>query len=136
MSAAFAAQLLSAVRTPDITHHAFVQGIAAGRYPKASLHAYLQELAALAKGFPATLATLLAHCDHEEARHLILENLLEEEGAVTYNAEDGLVIASYRSHSALAVRLAQAAGAQTAATMPPPGQWLSRELAEGRWLGP
>lgn len=136
MSTAFVTQLLAAARTHDITRNPFVQGVVAGRYPKTALCIYAQELVGLAAGFPALLATLLARCDHAEARRVILENLLEEEGAVSFSAAEGLVLAPERRHTALGERFVQALGADATGLKPAPSQWLLQELEQGRWLGP
>ena len=73
----FKHQLLAAGKVPEIIRHPFVRGIADGSYPKEALHFYAQELIALAASFPAQLATLFARCDNENARRVILQNLLE-----------------------------------------------------------
>jgi pyrroloquinoline quinone (PQQ) biosynthesis protein C len=136
MSAAFVTQLLAVARAHDITRNPFVQGIVAGRYPKPALRAYAQDLVGLAAGFPALLATLLARCDHAEARQVILGNLLEEEGAVSFSAAEGLVLAPERCHTALGERFVRAMGADATELRPAPSQWLLQELEHGRWLGP
>lgn len=136
MLTAFAKQLLAAGHVPEIIEHPFVRGIVEGRYPKESLYAYAQELIGLAAGFPARLAELFARCDHAEVRRVILENLLEEEGVVSFGAVNGLVIDPQRRHAAMGDRFLKALGAGCVPTPPPAGQWLTTELQAGRWLGP
>ena len=136
MSQTFAAQLLETVKTPDITQNALLQGIVNGRYPKAALRPFIADLTALAASLPPTLASLYALCDKEQVRQALLENLLEEIGAASYQPQTGLLLAPERHHTALAVRLARALGVvDVRVAKPPTGQWISGELRQGRWLG-
>ncbi|MDX2034059.1 MAG: iron-containing redox enzyme family protein [Blastocatellia bacterium] len=137
MSDALAVQLLEAARSPDITRNEFVRGIAEGRYPKTALGEYARDLQALAGALPPTLAMLYSRCDNERARRVLLENLLEETGVVAFDSQAGLQIASERVHVAMAARFLNATGADAGdAAAPSSGEWISRELAQGRWLGP
>jgi pyrroloquinoline quinone (PQQ) biosynthesis protein C len=137
MSQTFAAQLLATVKTPDITQNALIQGIANGCYTKDSLRAYIADLTVLAGSLPPTLASLYALCDEAQVRHALLENLLEEIGAASYQPQTGLLLAPERHHTALAARLARALGVVDAGVAKPQtGQWISGELRQGRWLGP
>ena len=67
-----------------------------------------------------------------------MENLLEEEGAVSFRPGDGLVAEPSRRHSELGLRFARAAGAtEDDLRRPLAGSvWLARELDGGRWIGP
>ncbi len=132
----FKQQLLAAGKVPEIIRHPFVRGIADGSYPKEALHFYAQELIALAASFPAQLATLFARCDNENARQVILQNLLEEEGVVSFGTATGLVIDPQRRHTALGARFLKAFGVDNPTSPSPTGQWLTNELQAGRWLGP
>ena len=132
----FKQQLLAAGKVPEIIHHPFVRGIAEGSYPKGALHFYAQELIALAASFPAQLATLFARCDNENARRVILQNLLEEEGVISFGTSASLVIDPPKRHAALGERFLKALGIDNLTTPPPTGQWLTNELNAGRWLGP
>ena len=132
----FAKELLAVGHVPEMIEHPFIRGIAEGRYEKKALHEYAQELIGLAAGFPAHLAALFARCDHAEARRVILENLLEEEGVISFGTSTGLVIDPHRRHAAMGNRFLKAFGVDSITTPPPAGQWLTNELQAGRWLGP
>jgi pyrroloquinoline quinone (PQQ) biosynthesis protein C len=134
LSGDFERELLAASREPDIASNPFVRGVGEGAYQPAALRAYAAELAAIAVGFPRVLASILAHCDHPAARRALLENLLEEEGAVAFRPGDGLAIDPARRHGELARRFARAAGAGQAEA--PRSTWFDRELRDGRWIGP
>jgi pyrroloquinoline-quinone synthase len=138
MSSEFEESLLEAARGPDAASHPFVRGVRDGAYPRDRLRLYATALAAVVSAFSRSLAAILAHCDDAEARRMLLENLLEEEGAVSFRPGDGLVIDPRIRHSDLAWRFALAAGANedSARRLVDIPMWFVRELREGRWIGP
>lgn len=138
MASDFARTLLAAANGADVLSHPFPRGVREGLYPRAGLLTYATELAAIVTAFSRSLAAILARCDHAEARRMLLENLLEEEGAVSFRSGEGLVIDPRRRHSDLAWRFARSAGAAEhagprRARVP---AWFARELREDRWIGP
>lgn len=132
----FPARLLQAATRPDITKNPFVKGIAAGQVSRLALQAYAQDLTFLAKTIPTVLARLLSLCDHEATQRLLLENILEETGAVSLNARDGLIFDPARSHLTLALRFLRALGVEPDGHTHTHGRWFETRLAQDHWLGP
>ncbi|HYE66489.1 MAG TPA: iron-containing redox enzyme family protein [Pyrinomonadaceae bacterium] len=138
MSCEFEEQLLATASRFDNASHPFARGVRDGIYPRAGLHLYATELAAVVSAFSRSLAAIFARCDDAEVRRMLLENLLEEEGAVSFRPNDGLVVDPRRRHSDLARRFARAAGAveDDAHGRVKIPTWFIRELGEDRWIGP
>lgn len=130
--------LQSSANRIDANLHPFTCSIRDGVYPATGLKSYAADLAVTVSAFSRSLAAIFAHCEDPEVRRMLLENLLEEEGATSFQPEDGLIVDAKQRHSDLAWRFARAAG--ETADKPPhstmiPG-WFRRQLNAGHWLGP
>lgn len=129
--------LRSAANRVDADCHPFTRSIRDGVYPRSGLQFYAADLAVTVSAFSRSLAAIFASCDDPEVRRMLLENLLEEEGATSFCPKDGLVVDSKRRHSDLAWRFARATGATgdiSHLTLIP--GWFRRQLNAGNWLGP
>ena len=106
----------------------------AGRCPPAVLRRYAESTVASADLFNGVLADMIAAAPDPEARVLLLENLLEEEG-VSLVAGRGLLHRPETSHPALARRFARAVGGSEHPANADPATYGGRRLLEeGRWL--
>lgn len=114
----------------------FCRLLASGRCPEAILLRYARATHQGAKLFCATLADLADKAPDAAARHVLLENLMEEEG-IFLRADAGLVVRPERRHPALALRFLKACGGDSGEEDGErlhaigPGRQL---LAQGRWL--
>jgi pyrroloquinoline quinone (PQQ) biosynthesis protein C len=136
--AEFERRLLAAIERYPADGTRFYRLLTTGRCPQAMLRRYALATARAAALFCSTVATLVDSAPDTEARLVLLENLLEEEG-IFLKADKGLVVRDEKRHTALALRFVRACGgdegdvaALEAAPQPiAPGR---RMLAEGRWL--
>ena len=132
---AFMAALVAAERAYPCEETRLYRALAARRCPPSLLLRYARSTYLSALMFCATIAEFTAKAPDPEARLLMLENLLEEEG-MFISPERGLVQRPERSHVALARRFLKACGGkeevhEEALHATSPGR---RMLAEGRWL--
>lgn len=108
-----------------------VQKIASGQASLPVIQHYLANVWSIANNFSSRMAKVWAACDDSEIRASLLENVLEEEGVISFQANQ-LKIDPTRNHGALAGRLAAALGVYEKPA-PQPQAWLDQALAEGRW---
>jgi pyrroloquinoline quinone (PQQ) biosynthesis protein C len=115
----------------------FVMSVCRGDAPRAAIRAYAEQLAVLADMFPSMLSSLMSMCDEPVIRRALINNLLEEEGAVGYGAH-GVVFDPERRHGAVARRMTSALR-----SWPPDDElrrtsehasFIDRCLAERRWV--
>jgi pyrroloquinoline quinone (PQQ) biosynthesis protein C len=133
---AFEAALLGAVDRYPFEETRFCRLLASGRCPDAVLLRYARATHVGAKLFCATLADLADKAPDAAARHVLIENLMEEEG-IFLRPEVGLVVRPERRHPALALRFLEACGGDGAEEDGDrlhaigPGREM---LAQERWL--
>lgn len=135
----FQEKVLQTAQEIDMRQNPFVVSLRAGRYEKTALaQVYVPELLRQVRSFLRSLSSILACCEHPEVRQHLLANLLEEEGAISFQPAEGLRIALQRRHFELARRFAQANGVAFEPSEPPriASEWLVQELAQDCWLGP
>lgn len=132
--AEFRAALLGAIeglRVEDTRLHRLLM---ARRCPREMIQRYALATVRSADLFCATLAEMAAKAPDAEARLVLLENLLEEEGLFLQPSQ-GMVHRPEASHSALARRFAAAVGAEgdglEARHAAGPGRAM---LAKGEWV--
>jgi pyrroloquinoline-quinone synthase len=107
--AAFEAALLAAVERWPCEQTRFYRLLATGRCPHKVVLRYARSTYVSAKLFCAIVAELADKAPDREARLLMLENLLEEEGIIL-NPRRGLVPRPEARHPALALRFLRACG--------------------------
>ncbi|MGQ0590175.1 MAG: iron-containing redox enzyme family protein [Sphingosinicella sp.] len=113
----------------------FYRLIASGRCPASFMRRYARSTYLSAKLFCASIAEMVETAPDPEARLILLENLLEEEGAVL-RRDRGLVVRPDQSHPALALRFVKACDAEGDEGGDPlhaTGEGRAM-LAAGRWL--
>lgn len=128
--------LLAIVAAYPFEQTRFYRLVATGRCPPALLLRFADSVHRGAQLFCAGLAALVETAPDAEARLVLLENLMEEEG-IHLSREAGLVVRPERRHVALAQRFRRACGggepgADTASEHPLAP--VQRLVAEGRWL--
>jgi pyrroloquinoline-quinone synthase len=146
--AAFEAALLAAVERWPCEKTRFYRLLASGRCPQSVILRYARSTYVSAKLFCAIIGELVDKAPDKEARLIMLENLLEEEG-ILLNPRRGLVLRPETRHPALALRFLRACGGDDGeggagqlgdgepgrdgdgVNATAPGR---RMLAEGRWL--
>lgn len=107
---AFEARLLDAVAAWPYVRTRFYRALASGRCPRPVLQTYARSTHLSASLFCASIAELVKQAPDSQARLILLENLMEEEGIVL-RADRGLVLRADQSHPALALRFVHATGA-------------------------
>lgn len=130
-----ASELLAAAHEPDITTHPLVTGLARARLPKSALRLYVQGLSGLAAGFPVVLARLFDRCDNDVIREVLIENLMEEVGAVSYSLDSGIRLEKSRSHEQLCKQMMQAVGLEPRLVAARTSRWFDASLEKGDWVG-
>jgi len=116
----------------------FVRLLRTGRCPPAVLLRYARSTWLSASLFCASIAQMVETAPDAEARLILLENLLEEEG-IHIRADRGLIVRPEARHPALAMRFLVACGGGEAEP-DPVGDGVHatsdgrRMLDEGRWL--
>lgn len=137
--AAFEQALLGAIAPWTLERTRFYRALTARRCPASLLRRYARSTYLSATLFCATIADLVDKAPDRDARLILLENLLEEEG-IHLNARRGLVVRPEARHPALALRFLRATGVEGVSEEDAFGDALhatgpGREmLAEGRWL--
>ena len=137
--AGFEAALLGAVAEFDFEQTRFCRMLSSGRCPKPMLQRYAREACRGASLFCADLAALAELAPDPEARLILLENLLEEEG-IYVSPGRGLVSRPDRGHPTLASRFVRACGGDEAGADPAEAEEphltaRARELIDQRrWL--
>lgn len=109
----FEAALLAAIGEFDFELSRFCRMVASGRCPRPLLQRYARETYRGALLFCANLADLAQQAPDGEARLVLLENLLEEEG-IHLREGRGLISRPEQRHPALAMRFVTACGAEIA----------------------
>lgn len=131
--------MLAAIGEFDFALSRFCRMVASGRCPRLVLQRYARETYRGALLFCANLADLAEQAPDGEARLVLLENLLEEEG-IHLREGRGLVSRPDQRHPALALRFVKACGANEEETnvsedeaphLSTPGRRL---IDERRWL--
>jgi pyrroloquinoline quinone (PQQ) biosynthesis protein C len=133
---AFKAALLSATEDFRFEETRFCRILAAGRCPRALLRRFAVAAHRGAQLFCTHLAGLVEQAPDPQARLILLENLMEEEG-VSLSAASGLVTRPGRRHVALAARFLEACDGAPSLALDDKSHALSpglRLLAEKRWL--
>lgn len=128
--------LLAVVDAYPFEETRFYRLVATGRCPPALLLRFADSVHRGARLFCASLAALVETAPDTEARLVLLENLMEEEG-IHLSREAGLVVRPERRHVALAQRFRRACGGGEASadeTGEHPLSPMQRLVAEGRWL--
>jgi pyrroloquinoline quinone (PQQ) biosynthesis protein C len=130
----FEARLVGAAEAYPYPNSRFFRSLASGRCPRPVLRRYAASCCVSAGALFSTFARLIAVAPDPEAKLLILQNLMEEQGI--HLSESGLLMRPARAHDSLARRFFAACGGTaediakgTHATGP--GRQL---VAEGRWL--
>jgi pyrroloquinoline-quinone synthase len=106
-----------------------------GKCPPSILRRYAAATYRSAKLFCATIAEMVSTAPDAQARLILLENLLEEEGIIL-KPQQGLVTRASQSHPALALRFLKACGGSAAEVnletrhATAPGRQM---LARGQW---
>jgi pyrroloquinoline-quinone synthase len=138
--AAFEAELVAAVDRWPCKETRFYRLLATGRCPPAVMLRYARSTYVSAKLFCASIAELVEKAPDDQARLVLLENLLEEEG-IFLRPERGLVVRPEKRHPALALRFLRACPGgegEDEATLDGDGLHATGPgrtmLAEGRWL--
>jgi pyrroloquinoline-quinone synthase len=130
-----AGELLGAVRALDIAAHPFMIALANGSASRDSIRRYAIETYVLSSTFPQRLASLVAMCPEPAVRIELLRNILEEEGAVSFDGEH-LVRCDDRQHGEIARRFALTAGATDAelesARREQRRTWVDQAIGDGR----
>jgi len=126
------------VQSLDMTRHPFITALSNGTCPPAAIRRYAVETYVLASTFPRRLASLVAICDDAAVRIELLRNILEEEGAVSFDGER-LVRRADRQHGEICRRFAHAAGASDAELDRARREdrrttWVDRAIGGGRLL--
>lgn len=133
---AFEAALVSAIAGYSAEDSRFYRLVSAGRCPPAVLLRYARSTYVSAGLFCASIAEMIDKAPDREARLVLLENLLEEEG-IFLQPTRGLVVRPEKRHPALAARFLEACGGRVEDAEADglhatgPGRAM---LAEGRWL--
>lgn len=136
---AFCTALVAAVDAYPFEETRFHRLVSTGRCPPAMLLRYARSTYSGARLFSASLAELADKAPDREARLILLENLLEEEG-IFLRPDHGLVVRPESRHAALALRFLRACGGTEAQEGDPssadrhalgPGRQM---LGQGRWL--
>jgi pyrroloquinoline quinone (PQQ) biosynthesis protein C len=132
----FRAELWRAVREPAVEHGRFFRLLESDADAQAALREYALRLYQGVHAFARRLYAICSVVPHADARVLIAENVLEEEGFVPTSGR--LVLQSAASHRSLAERFARACGlgdAELAAAVQRlPRGWFEDAIQEGRWL--
>lgn len=134
----FAGLLLQSARPHPIVTNPFVVALRRGDCTRGQIRDYARMIAAAAIGFPRVLSNVLTWCDRPRIRESLLGNLLEEEGAIAYRPGQGVVLAPERSHAAMALRFAAAAGlseAEVAQSQQQESRWYRDAAERGDWIG-
>jgi pyrroloquinoline quinone (PQQ) biosynthesis protein C len=133
---AFETGLLAAIAGYPAEETRFYRLVASGRCPRSVLLRYARSTYVSASLFCASIAEMIDKAPDGEARLVLIENLLEEEG-IFLQPSRGLVIRPEKRHPALAARFLKACGGSEeeaeidGQTATGPGRAM---LAEGRWL--
>ena len=133
--AEFERRLIAAIGAWPYEATRFYRLLAGGRCPANVLRRYARSTYHSAKLFCASIAELIEKAPDAAARLILLENLLEEQGAVI-RRDRGLVVRRDQSHPALALRFVEACdagGDEGAAPLHATGEGRAM-LAEGRWI--
>jgi len=134
--AAFERALLDAVDAWPCEETRFYQLAMRGRCPGPMLVRYARSTYLSAKLFSSSLAQMIELAPDSEARLILLENLMSEEG-IHLSPDRGLVVRSEQRHVALALRFLRAVAGDGADpesnALHATGQGRAM-LAEGRWL--
>jgi len=133
---AFEAALLAAIEAYPFEATRFHRLLAGGRCPDAMLLRYALATHAGAELFCASLAALADKAPDAAARHVLIENLMEEEG-IFLRPDVGLVVRPESRHTALALRFLTACGGDGAENDGDRLHAIGRGrqmLAQGRWL--
>ncbi|HYE71845.1 MAG TPA: iron-containing redox enzyme family protein, partial [Blastocatellia bacterium] len=138
VSSGFTQHLLAEALRYRPEDYPFVRGVCEGTMPREAVRSYAAEIATTTGSFLHFLAFILSRCDDLPARHLLLSNLLEEEGVVEFRSGNEMSVDPTRRHPLMARQFAQAAGATEKDFSQPPvhSEWLTNELLAGRWIGP
>jgi pyrroloquinoline quinone (PQQ) biosynthesis protein C len=110
--------------------------VESGRCPPTVLRDYVSGIVRGARTFIRTLTVLIEAAPDAEARLVLLENLMEEEG-VALRRGHGIVVHPHRGHIHLAERLAKAVGAplpDADAAGGIDGERVAGLVDQGRWL--
>jgi pyrroloquinoline quinone (PQQ) biosynthesis protein C len=137
LSASFLASLTGAARSVDMESTPFVSAVRAGTCDRDAIRRYAIEVAVLSIAFPRTLSAILAVCDDRAARKLLIGNLLEEEGLVSFE-HGNPTFDDAKWHGGIGRRFARAAGAtdHDVDTSRQRARWFDKALAAGDWVGP
>jgi pyrroloquinoline quinone (PQQ) biosynthesis protein C len=135
---AFQAALVAAAAGYSARDTRFYRLVDSGRCPPEVVRRYARSCYRSAHLFCATIAEMIDKAPDREARLILLENLMEEEG-IFLRPERGLVVRPEKRHDTLALRFLRACGGGGEEEDPEgdglhptaPGRKL---LAEGRWL--
>jgi pyrroloquinoline-quinone synthase len=135
----FEQALLAAIAPWPIERTRFYRALTTRRCPPSLLRRYARSTYLGATLFCSTIADLVDKAPDRDARLILLENLLEEEG-IHLNARRGLVVRPEARHPALALRFLRATGVEDMSEEDAFGDGLHATgpgrdmLAEGRWL--
>jgi pyrroloquinoline-quinone synthase len=124
-------QLRSVAMSKQPSRAKLPQLIASGTASTELLRHYAAQLWSLAAGFSNRLAKVWSVCDDTAVRASLLQNMLEEEGVVSFRTSE-LILDPQRHHGALAGRFAQALGVNEKPTLQRQ-DWLDTALAAGAW---
>lgn len=134
----FVGELLAVARPYAVEANPMIVALRSGTCPRHVIRQYAEGLARTAIQFPRELAAVLSICNRWEVRTAILGNLLEEEGIVAYEPGRGVVARETRSHGAMAMRFAAAAGADLRSASSEPelaSRWYDAAIRSGNWIG-
>jgi pyrroloquinoline-quinone synthase len=132
----FEEHLSAAIAQRDMERSEFVRNLAAGSYPRPALVVYANRLARLVAMFPRRLAALASICPDRTARIALLENMLEEEGAIAFEPVKGITEDERLSHTALILRFRQSLGRSSPDTADEIDEsWFDRQISEKNFLG-
>jgi pyrroloquinoline-quinone synthase len=136
LTVTFEEHLSAAIAQRDMARSEFVRNLSAGTYPRVALVVYADRLARLVAMFPRRLAALASICPDRAARIALLENMLEEEGAISFAPVKGITEDERLSHTALILRFRHSLGDSS----PDPADemdesWFDRQITEKNFLG-
>lgn len=132
----FDEHLSAAIAERDMERSDFVRNLSTGSYPRSALIIYASRLTRLVSMFPRRLAALASICPDRTARLALLENMLEEEGAVSFEPVKGITEDERLSHTALILRFRRSlGGASPDARDEIDESWFDRQISERNFLG-
>ena len=114
----------------------FVVAVSNGTLQREAIRDYACVLTNLSAALPRSLAIIMSLCPDRNVRQFLLNNLLEEDGAIEFSTGNGLAMDHSRAHPVLGEKFALAAGATpeqirtTQATSP----WFDEQLSMGNWI--